>query len=52
MTSAIIYHNVVDPRTHGLSASETSHEMWLKLVTKFHRKSEVLKWMHYVDSNS
>jgi hypothetical protein len=43
MASAIIYQNVVDPRAHALSASETSRKMWLKLVTKFHRKSEVLK---------
>jgi hypothetical protein len=43
MASAIIYQNIVDPCAHALSASETSREMWLKLVTKFHRKSEVLK---------
>jgi hypothetical protein len=43
MASAIIYQNVVDPRAHALSASETSRDMWLKLSTKFHRKSEVLK---------
>jgi hypothetical protein len=43
MASAIIYQNVVDPRVHALSASETSREMWLKLVTKFHHKSKVLK---------
>jgi hypothetical protein len=43
MASAIIYQNIVDPRAHGLSASETSREMWLKLTVKFVRKSEVLK---------
>jgi hypothetical protein len=44
---AMVYQNVKDPKAHGLSPTDTSREMWVALVGKFNRSSEVLKGLAF-----
>jgi hypothetical protein len=44
---ATLYQNVKDPKAHGLSATDTTHQMWIALNVKFNRSSEVLKGLAF-----
>ncbi|KAJ7606008.1 hypothetical protein FB45DRAFT_1041738 [Roridomyces roridus] len=52
MAGAIIYQNVKDPAVHGLSAADTSREMWVALHGKFDRKTEVVKGLRMAELRS